>query len=444
MEKQKSSKKNVAHSVGLLPFAEAGWQNQVLKRIHQIRNQQELSLLKKIKHSFPISSSSGKKHKNPIDGSDVGYVYPIKQIKQLMHLLEKEPGSIDHRLHLVSIISKADQDYDLDVYKNLLLQSLTTLYLGDLGPIALKLAAKTYCNYLKKLCGYYKIQLLKKSSDRLMKVDYSKLDLRTLSEEVSPEYLKMIIDLRVAEALLEKTRGLEAAVQQKIRLPLKMEELNRLKGNTMDSESTSKPRIRASSKVDVAMARQSLFEGKRERSSKSETINLNVVLRKALAVVDITKSIPLFHPIGLKVIQKLKGVGAVDHLAFVMEGRIHMKAMQHYLMRIESGDESCQEAVTPTFNKAVVAYRSAMKHYMKKNVQKKDLASLVEYASLAHYAYVCHKSMKLTKAGLEALLKEGKKAIDAAVLIDPKYTAQQSQLIEDLNHLSGRHTEPID
>ncbi len=380
------------------------------------------------------SSGTGDKNKSHIDGSDVGHVYPTKKIKQLMDSLEKNPGSVENRLHLIALVSQADQDYDLAVYKNLLMQSLTTLYLGELGPASIKLAVQTYCTYLKKLCGFYKVQLLKIRSEKLKKVNYSKLNLKASVDPDDEEKWKMITELRVAETLLEKSRGIESSVQQKIRLPLKMQELDQLIRNQGDAHLSAGSKVRHVVQVDTATARQSLFDEKQKASSASENINKNVVLRKALAVVDITKSIPLFHPVGLKIVQKIKDIGGVDNLAFVMEGRIYMKAVQHYLLRIESGDESCENAIAPTFNKAVVAYRSAMKYFGRKNPEKRDLSPLVEYASLAHYAYVCRKSMKLTKGGLQTLLQEGKKAVDAAVLLDSSYTSLQSKLIMALEN----------
>ena len=429
MVKKKSKKGAAEPAISVLPFAESGWDSQVQSRISRIRTKNKASLLKKVKHTLIPSHKINKKQQNALDGSDVGAVHPTKEVTRLVEELQEEPSAIDKRVRLVSIISQVQRDYSLETYRRLLLQSMTPLYLGDFSPVALQLVVKTYRVYLTKLCAYHQQQLLETNSDQLKGVKYSNIRMPALSEAKSDKEVELIKELKIAEGLLEKSKAVPTIIQNKLRLPLAMAELDELIKEGGEEEEESGPVDNKSQfKVDVSAARAAIFEGGDIQASASQSINRNVVLKKAVSVIDILKSIPLLHPVALELLEKVKLVGIAKNLLYVLEGRIHMQAVQYYLLQMEAGDNSSQELVTPTFNKAVVAYRTAMKTFKRSRAGQKDISLLVEFASLTHYAFSCRRMMKLSKEGVRMLLKEGKKAVDIAVMLDPSHAGLQMRL----------------
>ncbi|GIT09476.1 MAG: hypothetical protein CM1200mP30_31060 [Pseudomonadota bacterium] len=57
-----------------------------------------------------------------------------------------------------------------------------------------------------------------------------------------------------------------------------------------------------------------------------------------------------------------------------MEGRIQMQALKFIQMRVENGDRTARENMAHVFNRAVVAYRKALKLFPK-NIPKKSRSS---------------------------------------------------------------------
>ena len=80
-----------------------------------------------------------------------------------------------------------------------------------------------------------------------------------------------------------------------------------------------------------------------------------LIVRKTLAAVEVMKRIPILHPIGMKVVAKLQAFDNKLAIPYLMEARLHMQALRFLSLRVLMDDYSARPAMTPTFNKAIVA-----------------------------------------------------------------------------------------
>ena len=105
-----------------------------------------------------------------------------------------------------------------------------------------------------------------------------------------------------------------------------------------------------------------------------------------------------------------------------------MQALKYQQMRVENGDRTARENLAPAFNRAVVAYRKALKLVPKSAPKKADLAVLTEFGNLTHYGFVHRDLMKFTEDGIRYLVVLGKETLDTAVTIDDSFEPLQKRL----------------
>ena len=211
--------------------------------------------------------------------------------------------------------------------------------------------------------------------------------------------------LEYAESLDEDTRG-------SITMSMHLDELDAL---------FSKKKVRG------------LFGG----SSNSDTVKNKhlLVVRKTLAAVEVMKRIPILHPIGMKIVSKLQAFDNKLALPYLMEARLHMQALRFLSLRVLMDDYSARPAMTPTFNKAIVAYHKSLKRSSFTNPKRGDITVLAEFAQVSFYAYQHRKMLNLANHGVLKILEMGKKTLDALVPNNRVYLGQQKQIMKAIDSL---------
>ena len=95
-----------------------------------------------------------------------------------------------------------------------------------------------------------------------------------------------------------------------------------------------------------------------------------------------------------------------------MEARFHMQALQILALRVVMKDSTARPSMTPTFNKAIVAYHKSLKRASFNNPKSADITVLAEFAQISYYAYEQRKMLGLANHGVFKILEMGKKAVD--------------------------------
>ena len=70
---------------------------------------------------------------------------------------------------------------------------------------------------------------------------------------------------------------------------------------------------------------------------------------------------------------------------------------------------SARPSLTPTFNKAIVAYHKALKRALLSNPKRTDIIVLSEFAQVSYYAYEQRKILNLANHGVLKILEMGRK-----------------------------------
>ena len=162
-----------------------------------------------------------------------------------------------------------------------------------------------------------------------------------------------------------------------------------------------------------------------------------MVISKSVQVLSMLQPVPLLQEAGLDLAKTLQGVDNKIPYPLVMEGRVHQQVLKYFLLRIESGDRTARDNMAPTYNKALVSFRKAMKLVSKTAPKKADLPVLTEFANLTFYGFIHRDLMRFTKDGVLALVKLGKEAADAAVTVDESFTPLQKRIEKSLNQLDA-------
>ena len=115
-------------------------------------------------------------------------------------------------------------------------------------------------------------------------------------------------------------------------------------------------------------------------------------------------------------------------MPYLIEARLHMQSLRIMTLRAVLKDFSSRHAMTPTFNKAIVAYHKALKRSSFSNLKPGDITVLAEFAQVSYYAYEQRKVLKLANHGVIKILETGKKAVDALVPRNRIYSNKQNQI----------------
>jgi hypothetical protein len=386
------------------------FQSQILQAVEDVNKLSNSSFILKMRKTIMSADSNTKG--THVDASIIGNQVDHAEISALVSKIASDPDSTVARVKLVRSVMHDKRDFPLSLYRNLLIQAALTIYLGNITPATLQIAGQTYRLYLEKIITTHKKKLLVVHSEQLKNVNLDKISIKDLIKaddedegEVDEKEAVVFQEIKITLKLLEYTDSLDEDTRGSITMSMKMDELDEL---------TSKHRVK------------SLFGGKGSADSAKNKHTL--VVRKTLAALEVMKRIPILHPIGLTIVAKLQEIDSKLPLPFLMEARVHMQALRILTLRVVMRDLTARPSMTPTFNKAIVAYYKALKRSSFSNPTRGDITVLSEFAQISYYAYEQRNMLSLANHGVLKILEMGKKAADVLAPRNRTYLNQQKQL----------------
>ena len=410
MKKQATEKYATSNPLPNLDFIKI--EREIIQTTEEVKKLSNSSFVMKMRKTILPEDSSGKG--NHLDGSIIGNQVKNNEISNLVSKIGNEPKSSVNRVKLVRGVMRSKQDFPLSLYRNLLIQAALTIYLGDIAPATLQIAGQTYRLYLEKIVSIHKKNLVVIRSEQLKNVNLDLIPIEDLikmdeDEEIDENEELVLQEIKITLKLLEYTESLDEDTRSSITMPMKLDEL-----------------IDHSSKQKV----KRLFGSPGNSSSSKNKYML--IFRKTLAALEVIKRIPVLHSIGLKVVAKLQEIDSKLPMPYLIEARVHMQALRILTLRVVLKDFSARPAMTPTFNKAIVAYHKALKRSSFTNLKPGDITVLAEFAQVSYYAYEQRKILNLANHGVVKILETGKKAVDALVPRNRIYSNKQKQILNAL------------
>ena len=405
----KNTFKNKPQSIAPIPSLDfKKIQRQILKATDDVKKLSNSSFMLKMRKTI-LSADSDTKGTH-VDASIIGNQANNAEISSLVSKIASDPFSTAARVKLVRSVIHDKRDFPLSFYRNLLIQAAITIYLGHITPATLQIAGQTYRLYLDKIISTHKKNLLVVQSKQLKNVNLDIISIKDLikadeedeEKDIDENEAMVIQEIKITLKLLEYTDSLDEDTRGSITMSMQMDELDEL---------TSKHRVK------------SLFGGADSAKNKH-----TLVVRKTLAALEVMKRIPVLHPIGLKIVGKLQVIDSKLPLPYLMEARLHMQVLRILTLRVVMRDLTARSSMTPTFNKAIVAYHKALKRSSFTNPKRGDITVLSEFAQIAYYAYEQRKMLSLANHGVFKILEMGKKAVDALVPGNRAYLNQQKQI----------------
>ena len=319
------------------------------------------------------------------------------------------------RLRLVNIVMADRKDLHLDALLNLMLQSSIPIYLCDISPTFLQLVVFTYRAYLERLANLHKHKMMAIRSEELKHVNMSGIDMSDHEDEDAHvrDIASAKTEIQIAESLIEQCETVLNNIKTRMTITLSGEEIEEL--------------------ITGTQSKSSFFGFSQEEVSPNKQ---NMIISKAVKAIELLKQIPLLQDAGLELAKQLGRVDNKLTYPLVMEGRIQMQALKFQQMRVESGDRAARENMAPVYNRAVVAYRKALKLTSKSSPRKADLPVLTEFGNLTHYGFVHRDLMRFTEDGMKTLVQLGKESVDVAVTIDDSFEPLQKRLENSLSQLN--------
>lgn len=382
-------------------------QRQIVQAAEDINKLSNSSFMLKMRKTI-LSADTDTKGTH-VDASIIGNKADNAEISALVSKIASDPVSTAARVKLVRSVMHDKRDFPLSFYRNLLIQAALTIYLGNITPATLQIAGQTYRLYLEKIITTHKKNLLVVHSKQLKNVNLDVISVKDLikaddenEEDIDENEAMVIQEIKITLKLLEYTDSLDEDTRGNITMSMQMDELDEL---------TSKHRVK------------SLFGGADSAKNKH-----TLVVRKTLAALEVMKRIPVLHPIGLKIVAKLQVIDSKLPLPYLMEARLHMQALRILTLRVVMRDLTARPSMTPTFNKAIVAYHKALKRSSFTNPKRGDITVLSEFAQIAYYAYEQRKMLSLANHGVLKILEMGKKAVDVLAPRNRAYLNQQKQI----------------
>ncbi|MDP6656535.1 MAG: hypothetical protein QGH79_10920, partial [SAR324 cluster bacterium] len=361
-------------------------QRQIVQAAEDINKLSNSSFMLKMRKTILSADTDAKG--THVDASIIGNKADNAEISALVSKIASDPFSSVARVKMVRSVMHDKRDFPLSFYRNLLIQAALTIYLGNITPATLQIAGQTYRLYLEKIITTHKKNLLVVHSKQLKNVNLDVISVKDLikvdeenEEDIDENEAMVIQEIKITLKLLEYTDSLDEDTRGSITMSMQMDELDEL---------TSKHRVK------------SLFGGADSAKNKH-----TLVVRKTLAALEVMKRIPVLHPIGLKIVAKLQVIDSKLPLPYLMEARLHMQALRILTLRVVMRDLTARPSMTPTFNKAIVAYHKALKRSSFTNPKRGDITVLSEFAQIAYYAYEQRKMLSLANHGVLKILEMG-------------------------------------
>ena len=404
----KDTFKNKPQSVTPIPSLDfKKIQRQIIQATEEVNKLSNSSFMLKMRKTIMSADTDTKG--THVDASIIGNKADNAEISALVSKIASDPVSSAARVKMVRSVMHDKRDFPLSFYRNLLIQAALTIYLGNITPATLQIAGQTYRLYLEKIITTHKKNLLVVHSKQLKNVNLDVISVKDLikvdeenEEDIDENEAMVIQEIKITLKLLEYTDSLDEDTRGSITMSMQMDELDEL---------TSKHRVK------------SLFGGADSAKNKH-----TLVVRKTLAALEVMKRIPVLHPIGLKIVAKLQVIDSKLPLPYLMEARLHMQALRILTLRVVMRDLTARPSMTPTFNKAIVAYHKALKRSSFTNPKRGDITVLSEFAQIAYYAYEQRKMLSLANHGVLKILEMGKKAVDVLAPRNRAYLNQQKQI----------------
>ena len=394
-------------------------QRQVIQAAEEVKKLRNFSFIMKMRKTILATNSADKG--THIDGSIIGIQIKSKAVSSLVSKISSDLTSSAARVKLVRTVMQDKRDFPLSLYRNLMIQAALTIYLGDITPATLQIAGQTYRLYLEKIISTHKKGLLVVQSKQLKNVNLDVISVKDLikmeedEEREIDENEKLVIqEIKITLKLLEYIDSLDEDTRDSITMTIHLDELNDL---------SSKHRV------------NSLFAV--SESTESTKNKHMLIVRKTLVALEVIKRIPVLHPIGLKIIAKLQEIDSKLPLPYLIEARFHMQALRILTLRIVMKEFSARPSVTPTFNKAIVAYHKALKRALLSNPKRTDIIVLSEFAQVSYYAYERRKILNLANHGVLKILEMGKKAVDVLAPSNRVYIKQQKDILSALKKMKN-------
>lgn len=394
-------------------------QRQVIQAAEEVKKLRNFSFMMKMRKTILATDSSDKG--THIDGSIIGIQIKSKAVSSLVSKISSDLTSSAARVKLVRTVMQDKRDFPLSLYRNLMIQAALTIYLGDITPATLQIAGQTYRLYLEKIISTHKKGLLVVQSKQLKNVNLDVISVKDLikmeedEEREIDENEKLVIqEIKITLKLLEYIDSLDEDTRDSITMTIHLDELNDL---------SSKHRV------------NSLFAV--SESTESTKNKHMLIVRKTLVALEVIKRIPVLHPIGLKIIAKLQEIDSKLPLPYLIEARFHMQALRILTLRIVMKEFSARPSLTPTFNKAIVAYHKALKRALLSNPKRTDIIVLSEFAQVSYYAYERRKILNLANHGVLKILEMGKKAVDVLAPSNRVYIKQQKDILSALKKMKN-------
>jgi hypothetical protein len=394
-------------------------QRQVIQAAEEVKKLRNVSFIMKMRKTILATDSADKG--THIDGSIIGIQIKSKAVSSLVSKISSDLTSSAARVKLVRTVMQDKRDFPLSLYRNLMIQAALTIYLGDITPATLQITGQTYRLYLEKIISTHKKGLLVVQSKQLKNVNLDVISVKDLikmeedEEREIDENEKLVIqEIKITLKLLEYTDSLDEDTRDSITMTIHLDELNDL---------SSKHRV------------NSLFAV--SESTESTKNKHMLIVRKTLVALEVIKRIPVLHPIGLKIIAKLQEIDSKLPLPYLIEARFHMQALRILTLRIVMKEFSARPSVTPTFNKAIVAYHKALKRALLSNPKRTDIIVLSEFAQVSYYAYERRKILNLANHGVLKILEMGKKAVDVLAPSNRVYIKQQKDILSALKKMKN-------
>ena len=394
-------------------------QRQVIQAAEEVKKLRNFSFMMKMRKTILATDSSDKG--THIDGSIIGIQIKSKAVSSLVSKISSDLTSSAARVKLVRTVMQDKRDFPLSLYRNLMIQAALTIYLGDITPATLQITGQTYRLYLEKIISTHKKGLLVVQSKQLKNVNLDVISVKDLikmeedDEREIDENEKLVIqEIKITLKLLEYIDSLDEDTRDSITMTIHLDELNDL---------SSKHRV------------NSLFAV--SESTESTKNKHMLIVRKTLVALEVIKRIPVLHPIGLKIIAKLQEIDSKLPLPYLIEARFHMQALRILTLRIVMKEFSARPSLTPTFNKAIVAYHKALKRALLSNPKRTDIIVLSEFAQVSYYAYERRKILNLANHGVLKILEMGKKAVDVLAPSNRVYIKQQKDILSALKKMKN-------
>lgn len=394
-------------------------QRQVIQAAEEVKKLRNFSFMMKMRKTILATDSSDKG--THIDGSIIGIQIKSKAVSSLVSKISSDLTSSAARVKLVRTVMQDKRDFPLSLYRNLMIQAALTIYLGDITPATLQITGQTYRLYLEKIISTHKKGLLVVQSKQLKNVNLDVISVKDLikmeedEEREIDENEKLVIqEIKITLKLLEYIDSLDEDTRDSITMTIHLDELNDL---------SSKHRV------------NSLFAV--SESTESTKNKHMLIVRKTLVALEVIKRIPVLHPIGFKIIAKLQEIDSKLPLPYLIEARFHMQALRILTLRIVMKEFSARPSLTPTFNKAIVAYHKALKRALLSNPKRTDIIVLSEFAQVSYYAYERRKILNLANHGVLKILEMGKKAVDVLAPSNRVYIKQQKDILSALKKMKN-------